>query len=90
MTARDQQLVNMGLPTRNPFDFRGPSTSGLGYKPPTQAAKNQNARYWRDKEKPTPTEKVLVVNAESNLGYSHRKAADRTLSIGRVSSAALK
>lgn len=81
MTDRDTELTEMGLPTRNPFDYSGPSNSGLAPKQKTKRAEIQNSRYWKDKEKPTPTEKVLVVNAESSLGYSHRKAADRTISI---------
>ena len=81
MSDRDTELKEMGLPSRNPFDFSGPSNSGLGPKPKTKEAKYQRDRYWRDKEPQSPTEKVLVVNAESNLGYGHRKASNKTNAI---------
>jgi hypothetical protein len=81
MTDRDTQLAKMGLPTRSPFDITGPSNCGLAPKEKTKNAQYQRDRYWRDKERPTPTEKVLVKNAESSLGYGHRKAADETNAI---------
>lgn len=70
--------------TKPPFPVI-PERSIFAPKPKTKAAQYQRDRYWRDKEPQSPAEKVLVVNAESSLGYRHRKAADRTLSIGRVS-----
>jgi hypothetical protein len=81
MTDSDTQLAEMGLPSRSPFDYSGPSSCGLAPKEKTKNAQYQRARYWRDKERPTPTEKVLVKNAESSLGYGRRKAADKTNAI---------
>jgi hypothetical protein len=76
----DAHMAAIGLPTRNPFEWRVDSP-----EPVQETAKQRNRRMSRDRyragQTPDQKKKAMRVNPESSLGYNSQAVSDRNLSI---------
>jgi hypothetical protein len=74
----DANMAAIGLPTRNPFDWRLELAA-----PVEETPVQRNKRMSRERARNLKRLKsgAMRENKESGLGYSHPEAADRNLSI---------